>query len=73
MRYAFLLHGIGINPLGWSHKVQTFLSEKAVFYAARSGETPQPVQFIELRFDHILDRNLSSFLDGGVSLGPVNN
>ncbi len=73
MRYVFLLHGIGINPPGWSQKIRTVLSEKAVFYAARSGETPQPVQFVELRFDHVLERNIGSFLDGGGSLSPVND
>ncbi|MBN1758437.1 MAG: hypothetical protein JW863_08980 [Chitinispirillaceae bacterium] len=73
MRYLFLLHGIGISPPGWSAKVQTFISEKSAFYAAQSQHLPQPVTFIELRYDHILERNMGVFLDGGSFLGHIND
>ena len=73
MHYVFLLHGVGVNTPGWSNGIQTTLKTKAQEYAAKISQELTDVEFVELCYDQVLDRNMDAFLEGGTSLGKIND
>jgi len=71
---VFLLHGIGTQKSGWSHEAVENLKAKATAAFQKFGLTPVlEVEFVELFYADLLDKNMETMLEGGISLGDAND